>query len=83
MISQEQLSVVEAPVTVYSVHDGRSATVTGFSKNDPLGVGGYMGIIPDLATAYFEGGGWCLVRDLCQHWSLDPTRKRRAAKPKS
>ena len=75
MISDVELSKIAVPVTVYSVHDGRAAVVTGFSQNDPLGVGGAMGIIPNLAAAYFEGGGWTLVRDLCRHWSLTKPEK--------
>jgi hypothetical protein len=69
MITREQLSKLEAPFVVKSVHDGRMATVTGFSKNDPLGVGG--GMFPDMPTAYFEGGGWCLLPDLMEHWDIN------------
>lgn len=57
-----------APFRVVSVHNGNEAIITGFSENDPLGVGG--GMLPNLATVYFDGGGWCLVSDLLEHWEL-------------
>lgn len=62
-------SGASAPLAVVS-RDGkkRTATISGFGENDPLGVGG--GIFPDMPVAYFEGGGWCLVADLIEHWDL-------------
>lgn len=67
MITRKQIAAAKAPFVVKSIHDGRTATVTGFSENDPLGVGGYMGLLPSTPTAYFEGGGWCLLSDLMEH----------------
>ncbi len=47
---------LDVPFKVRSVRRPRNtAIVTGFSQNDPLGVGG--GLLPDMPTAYFEGGG--------------------------
>jgi hypothetical protein len=63
---------LEVPFVVASKHDGRHATIEGFSKNDPLGVGG--GIFPTTPTAYFAGGGWCLLADLFKHWDLPATK---------
>lgn len=58
-----------APFKVRSKRDPKDVgTVTGFSQNDPLGVGG--GIFPDMPTAYFEGGGWVLLDDLCAYQEL-------------
>lgn len=74
MITETELKEVKAPFEVKSVHDGRVATIEGFSENDPLGVGGTMGIIPPMATAYFQGGGWCLVADLMKHWDIASTQ---------
>ena len=48
----------------------KPSKVTGFSENDPLGVGG--GIFPDYPTAYFEKGGWLLVQDLMRYHSIVP-----------
>ena len=56
------------PFRVRSKHNGKISTVTGYSKNDPTGVGG--GIFPDMPTAHFKGGGWLLVRDLLEHHEL-------------
>lgn len=67
-ITREQLVGLEAPFEVIADNDGRRATVTGFSENDPLGVGG--GMLPDMPCAYYEGGGWNLVEDMMQHFSL-------------
>jgi hypothetical protein len=64
----EELQAQTAPFRVVSVHDGHEAIITGFTKNDPLGVGG--GMLPPLATVYFEGGGWLLVVDLLKHFNL-------------
>jgi hypothetical protein len=69
-MTREELAAVKAPFKVKSVHDGHVAIITGFSENDPLGVGGAMGVIPNMPTVYFEGGGWCLVEDLIQHWNI-------------
>lgn len=66
----EELASVKAPFKVVSKHGRGEATVIGFSANDLLGVGGYMDILPATPSAYFEGGGWCLVPDLLDHWDL-------------
>ncbi|WJI43742.1 hypothetical protein NL532_24355 [Mesorhizobium sp. C120A] len=63
---------LEAPFEVVSKHGHGTATIEGFSKNDPLGVGG--GIFPDMPVAYFAGGGWCLLSDLFAHWELPEDR---------
>lgn len=67
-MTKQELLKARAPFAVVSKHDGAMATVTGFSENDPLGVGG--GIFPSMPVAYFEGGGWSLVSDLMRHWDI-------------
>jgi len=60
------------PFNVRSIHGRRRiATIEGFSKNDPLGVGG--GLLPDMPTVYFKGGGWLLVKDLLENYELVST----------
>jgi len=60
----------EAPFVVRCCLGRRSkpARVIGFSQNDPGGVGG--GLFPDMATAYFESGGWILVGDLRRYYEI-------------
>jgi hypothetical protein len=64
----EQLRSMVAPFDVVSKHDGQTATITGFTTNDPFDVG--LGLGMNLQTVYFEGGGWCLLRDFLAHWDL-------------
>lgn len=65
----EELKSAKAPFKVRSkVEPKRISIVTGFSQNDPLGVGG--GIFPDMPTAYFKGGGWLLVDHLLENYDL-------------
>ncbi len=69
-IAVAEIKKLKAPFKVK--YDGKkrskAITVKGFTAQDPLGVGG--GLLPDCPTAHFEGGGWLLVRDLMQHYSL-------------
>ena len=77
-ITEQEIKSVSAPFVV--AHDYRSGArkgtpkptssivVVGFSDNDPLGVGG--GMLPNLPTAHFEGGGWVILRDLLKAYSL-------------
>ena len=67
-ITEEQIQNVSAPFKVRKPGRKTISTVTGFSQNDPLGVGG--GIFPDMPTVYFENGGWLLVSDLMRHFEL-------------
>jgi len=67
-ITEDELRGVKAPFKVRADNDGTVGTVIGFSDNDPLGVGG--GMLPDMPTAHFSGGGWCLIQDLMNHQSL-------------
>jgi hypothetical protein len=65
----DDIKDLEPPFKVRSVHHPRNiAVVTGYSQNDPLGVGG--GLLPDMPTVYFKGGGWLLLKDLLEHWEL-------------
>ncbi len=67
-ITREEIESLSVPFVVVSDHSGNNAMVEGFSKNDPLGVGG--GILPDNPTVYFKSGGWLLFADFMQHFSL-------------
>lgn len=71
----EQLQKRTAPFVCYSKHDKkqRPITVSGFSENDPLGVGGL--IMPMNPTVYFKGGGWVLLSDFIKHHNLTKRRK--------
>lgn len=73
-MTEQELKAAQAPFFVVSKHDRTQATIVGFSENDPLGVGG--GLFDDMATAYFDGGGWCLVRDLMRHWDVGQLKCR-------
>lgn len=68
MITDEQIRSVKAPFKVRFAGRKRVMTVTGFSQNDPLGIGG--GLLPDMPTVYFKGGGWLLLQDLMRHYDL-------------
>ena len=68
-MTEEELKSAQAPFKVISKVRRSKAVITGFTKNDPLGVGG--GVFPDMPTAYFKGGGWMLVADLLRYWDLD------------
>jgi hypothetical protein len=66
-ITREQIATVTAPFRVrYKRRE--PVTVVGFSKNDPLGVGG--GLLPSIPTVYFEGGGWLTLDSLMESYSL-------------
>lgn len=67
MITVAELKTIKAPFQVKGP-DGDVATIKGFSRNDPLGVGG--GMLPDMPTVYFEKGGWLLLEDLMRHYEL-------------
>lgn len=67
-MTKEELLQSRAPFHVVSKYDGHRAIVEGFSENDPLGVGG--GLLPDMPTCYFEGGGWLLAQDLLDNFDL-------------
>lgn len=78
MISEKEINNIKCPFVVGSDYrigkkkgtqkKTNHAEVVGFSKNDPLGVGG--GIMPNMATAYFKGGGWLLIGDLMRNYSI-------------
>ena len=77
-ITEEQIRIVKAPF--YIVADclrgkrkglprkQKPSEVTGFSDNDPLGVGG--GIFPNNPTVYFKNGGWVLLSDLMRYHTI-------------
>lgn len=68
-MTREQLMSAKAPFRITDKKGKYCGTVIGFSQNDPLGVGG--GIMPDMPTCYFEGGGWLLVEDLLRNHELE------------
>jgi len=73
----EELKSMKAPFDVVD-KDGNRHTIVGFKQNDPLGVGG--GIFPDMAVAYFDGGGWLLVSDVLRHYEIATERTALPAK---
>lgn len=68
----DELKTISAPFKVRFKGKKKVSIVTGFSQNDPIGVGG--GMLPDMACAYFEKGGWILVDDLLKHYELVPNK---------
>jgi len=67
-MTKESLLDIRTPFDIRSKRKKHTITVIGFSQNDPLGVGG--GIFPDMSTAYFQNGGWVLVKDLITYYDL-------------
>ena len=65
-----ELRLATAPFKVKFKGKKKISVVTGFSQNDPLGVGG--GMLPDMPCAFFEKGGWVLVDDLIKHYDMVP-----------
>ena len=63
-----EVKTYTAPFVVRHKTTGETATVSGFSQNDPLGVGG--GFFPDMPTVYFEGGGWLLLNDFLKNYDF-------------
>ncbi len=68
VITRTEIEGLKAPFAVVGPKGDRSM-VTGFSQNDPLGVGG--GMFPDMPTVHFESGGWLLLKDLLSHYELE------------
>lgn len=72
----EECVAATVPFAVRSKHGKKPAigTIIGFTRTDPLDEGGLGStLLGNFPTAYFEGGGWCLVADLLRHWDLAPT----------
>lgn len=67
-MTKNELAKAKAPFKVRYRGKKRVAIVTGFTQNDPLGVGG--GIFPDMPTAHFKNGGWILVDDLIKNYEM-------------
>jgi hypothetical protein len=67
-MTEQELMKMVAPFTAVSKHDGHEVVATGFSQNDPLGVGG--GLFPNNPTVHFEKGGWLLVSDFIKNFDL-------------
>lgn len=78
-MTEQELRSAKAPFKVRSTRTPKRhvATVVGFSQNDPLGVGG--GLLPDMPTVYFKGGGWLLVRDLLANYELVSKKRNRSS----
>jgi len=67
-MTRNELMGLQAPFQVIFRGSKKKLTVTGFSQNDPLGVGG--GMFPDMPTVYFKNAGWLLVDDLLKHYEI-------------
>lgn len=67
-MTEQELRSLKAPVYVQYKGKLPRSLVTGFSQNDPLGVGG--GMFPDMPVCYFKNGGWLLVTDLLRHYEV-------------
>jgi len=71
MITRKELEGVKCPFYViadYRKGKGQQSKVIGFSENDPLGVGG--GIMVNFPTVYFDSGGWLLLEDFMNNYSI-------------
>jgi hypothetical protein len=74
-MKQNDLADISVPFKVREKESRSVAVVIGFSQNDPLGVGG--GLFPSFQTVYFEGGGWLLLQDFLDNYTLvAPTKKK-------
>ena len=71
-MTKAELYSAVAPFKVRDCKTGKVSTITGFSKNDPLDVGG--GLLPDMPVAYFKNGGWLLITDVLEHYKLEPPK---------
>lgn len=67
-MSNNELMKAKTPFKVRYRGKKRAFIVTGFTQNDPLGVGG--GMLPDMPTAHFKSGGWILIADLIEHYEM-------------
>ncbi len=68
MMKQEELEGIQAPFKAFYQGKGKAHEVTGFTQNDPLGVGG--GFFPDQPTVHFKTGFWLLLPDFLENYEL-------------
>lgn len=63
-----ELQSIKVPFDIYNRKHKYIGTVSGYTKNDPLGVGG--GLLPDMPCVFTKNGGWLLMADFLNNYVL-------------